>query len=151
RVPGWIRNELESSLVIAFSGRARSSSDVVEQQTAQMVAQSQEALEALHQLKSDAVEMKSLMLRGQILEMAELLNHSWAAKKRTASAVSNAHIDELYMHARANGALGGKVSGAGGGGFMMLICRPENRLSLIEALETAGVTTGPVKLIDTGS
>jgi D-glycero-alpha-D-manno-heptose-7-phosphate kinase len=150
RVAHWIRNEFEASLVVAFSGRSRSSSEVVEQQTSQMVAKSRDALNALHQLKADAAEMKNLLLRGHIRQMAELLNHSWEAKKRTASAVSNASIDELYMLARASGALGGKVSGAGGGGFMMLICRPEDRLSLIEALNKAGAAAEPVKLSEAG-
>jgi D-glycero-alpha-D-manno-heptose-7-phosphate kinase len=150
RVKSWIRNELEASLVIAFSGQSRSSSEVIEQQTSQMVAKSPEALDALHKLKADAIEMKSLLLRGHIREMAELLNNSWEAKKRTAAGVSNASIDDLYKLALANGALGGKVSGAGGGGFMMLLCRPEDRLSLIGALNAAGTTAEPVKLTDAG-
>lgn len=150
RVSSSIRNELEASLVIAFSGQSRSSSKVIEQQTSQMVAKSVEALDALHKLKADAVEMKNLLLRGQIHQMANLLNTSWEAKKRTAAAVSNASIDDLYKLARANGALGGKVSGAGGGGFMMLVCRPEDRLSLIEALNAAGTIAQPVKLTDAG-
>jgi D-glycero-alpha-D-manno-heptose-7-phosphate kinase len=150
RVSNWIKNELEASLVIAFSGQSRSSSDVIEQQTSQMVARSSDALDALHRLKADAVEMKNLLLRGHIHQMAELLNSSWEAKKRTAASVSNPVIDKLYTLARANGALGGKVSGAGGGGFMMLICRPEDRLSLIETLTSAGTIAEPVKLTDAG-
>lgn len=150
RVSSWIKNELEASLVIAFSGQSRSSSEVIEQQTTQMTTRSAAALEPLHRLKADAVDMKNLLLRGQIRQMADLLNSSWEAKKRTAASVSNAKIDQLYELARANGALGGKVSGAGGGGFMMLICRPEDRPSLIESLRAAGTIAEPVKLADGG-
>jgi len=150
RMSNWIKNELEASLVIAFSGQSRSSSEVIGQQTSQMVARSADALKALHTLKADAIEMKNLLLRGHIHQMADLLNSSWEAKKRTAAAVSNASIDDLYTLARASGALGGKVSGAGGGGFMMLICRPEDRLSLIETLNAAGTIAEPVKLTDAG-
>lgn len=150
RVPSWVCCELETSLVIAFSGQSRSSAEIIGRQTAEMIAKSSDALEALHQLKADAVEMKRLLFMGQILEMAELLNHSWLAKKRTAVGITNSHIDDLYVFARSHGALGGKVSGAGGGGFMTLICKPEDRLALIEALDGAGAAATPVKLTEAG-
>jgi D-glycero-alpha-D-manno-heptose-7-phosphate kinase len=82
--------------------------------------------------------------------MARILDDSWAAKKLTATGVSNERIDQLCKVAFANGALAGKVSGAGGGGFLMFIVPPEDRLGVINALATAGGEAGPVKFTDRG-
>ena len=150
RVPVWVRNELESSLVIAFSGQSRSSAQIIGQQQAALVGNSAAALAAMHQLKSDAIEMKRVLLQGLISEMAAILDHSWSSKKETAAGVTTSRIDEIYNLARANGAIGGKVSGAGGGGFMMFMCAPENRLGLVETLTAAGATAGPVKFTEIG-
>ena len=150
RVASRIRNELESSLVICFSGRSRESTAIIDQQTRAMVSRSAPALEALHQLKRDAIEMKRALLQGHISEMARILDHSWVSKKATASGVSNQALDELYEHARSNGATAGKVSGAGGGGFMMFMAPPEERLRLVNALNSAGARATPVKFADLG-
>ena len=150
RVPVWVRNELESSLVIAFSGQSRSSAAIIDQQQAALTGNSVGALDAMHQLKSDAIEMKRVLLQGLIGDVAAILDHSWTSKKATASGISNTRIDEIYELARRNGAIGGKVSGAGGGGFMMFICQPENRLQLIETLNGAGARASPVKFTELG-
>ena len=150
RVPTWIRNELESSLVIAFSGQSRSSAAIIGKQTAALVQNASGALAAMHQLKSDAIEMKRALLQGLISEMAAILDRSWSSKKATAAGISTSRIEEIYELARASGAIGGKVSGAGGGGFMMFMCAPENRLGLVEALNGAGAMAGPVKFTDNG-
>ncbi len=94
--------------------------------------------------------MKTALLSGNIRAIAELLQDSWLAKKRTASRVSNARIEELHDIARANGALAGKVSGAGGGGFMMFVAHPEDRLQLLDALSVAGGRVMPIKFTDHG-
>ena len=150
RVPTWIRNELESSLVVAFSGQSRSSAAIIDKQKAGLVGNSATTLDAMHQLKNDAIEMKRVLLQGLIGEVAAILNRSWASKKATADGISNSRIDEIYDLARTNGAVGGKVSGAGGGGFMMFICAPENRLQLIETLNDAGASASPVKFTELG-
>ena len=150
RVPVWVRNELESSLVVAFSGQSRSSAAIIDQQKAALAGNSATALEAMHQLKSDAIEMKRVLLQGMIGEVAAILDRSWTSKKATASGISNSRIDEIYALARNNGAIGGKVSGAGGGGFMMFVCTPENRLQLVETLNGAGAQASPVKFTEMG-
>lgn len=150
RVPSSTLNELESSMVTAFSGQARKSADIIDQQKAGMVAHRTKTLDALLALKADAVEMKSEMLRGNVPGMAKVLERSWISKKATANSVSNTRIDELYEIAVANGALAGKVSGAGGGGFLMFIVRPEDRHDLIEALHAAGADASPVKFTHIG-
>ena len=98
----------------------------------------------------DANAMKNALLLGDIEEMARILDDSWTAKKLTASGVSNEMIERLCAVAVANGALAGKVSGAGGGGFLMFIVPPEDRLRLITTLQATGSEAGPVKFTDRG-
>lgn len=150
RVTDAIRYELESSLVVCFSGRSRQSADIISRQTAGLVKGSEKTLEAMHQLKADAVEMKRLLLTGDIMRMAEILNHSWRAKKATAEGISTARIDELFDVAMSAGAIGGKVSGAGGGGFMFFLVHPEQRFGLIETLNRNGGMASPVKFTERG-
>ncbi len=150
RVPTWIRNELESSLVVAFSGQSRSSAAIIDEQRAGLVSNSVDTMAAMHQLKSDAVDMKRVLLQGLIGEVAAILDRSWTSKKATAAGITNSRIDEIYTLARNSGAIGGKVSGAGGGGFMMFVCAPENRSQLVEALNGAGAMASPVKFTEMG-
>lgn len=150
RVPSQILNELESSLVICYSGRSRDSATIISQQTAAMAQHSEKALNALHRLKRDAMDMKSALLKGRVTEMAYILDRSWAYKKETSSAVSNERLEQLYDLARRSGAIGGKVSGAGGGGFMMFMTPPENRFGLVEALNNSGAHASPVKFTGIG-
>jgi D-glycero-alpha-D-manno-heptose-7-phosphate kinase len=151
RLPSWVGREVESSLVVCFSGRSRQSASIIEAQVAALSGHSTRTMDAMHQLKIDAVDMKRAMLLGDTAKMAEVLDRSWMAKKATSSSISNDHIDFLYTAARNAGAIAGKVSGAGGGGFMMFMTQPENRLDLIEALNAAGGSASAVKFSDAGS
>ncbi len=150
RISDSARNEFESSLVSCFSGRSRDATDIIEQQTAAMADHSARTIMAMHRLKADAIEMKTALLAGDIRRMARVLGDSWKAKKLTASGISTERIDQLCDIAFAHGALAGKVSGAGGGGFMMFIVHPENRLELVEALNLAGGNAMPVKFTERG-
>ena len=151
RFASAVVNELESSLVLCFSGRSRLSDSIIRDQTGRLSAGSTEALEAMHQLREDAVAMKQAVLHGDIGAIAAVLERSWLAKKRTAASVSTAQIEALEVLARANGAMGAKVSGAGGGGFMMFVVPTERRYRLIAALNEAGAQAYPVKLTERGS
>lgn len=150
RIRAEVLKELESSMVVAFSGQSRSSAEIIDQQTSAMVAKEPAAIEALLKLKQDAVDMKDLLLRGDIGGMAEIFRQSWAAKKATARSVSNPRIESLFELALANGAKAGKVSGAGGGGFLMFLVDPEDRHDLIEVLESQGASADPVIFTHTG-
>ena len=150
RVPSALLNELETSTVICFTGVSRRSERIIEDQTRRMSG-AERALDDLHQLKVDAIEMKLALLRGEIEHMAVVLNRSWEAKKRTASGISTDLIESLYERGRAAGALGGKVSGAGGGGFMMFLVPPPRRMQLIRALNEAGGTAGGVHFTGEGA
>lgn len=151
RVPVAVANELESSMVTCFTGVSRRSEQIIEEQQRRMTAPTSNALESLHQLKRDALEMKDALLRGQITRMAEILNRSWAAKQRTAEGISTGLIEQLYQVAFAHGAIGGKVSGAGGGGFMMFIVPPDKRIQVIKALTAAGAHAEGVRFVTTGA
>jgi D-glycero-alpha-D-manno-heptose-7-phosphate kinase len=151
RIPRGVMNELETSLVTCFTGVSRQSDRIIAEQQRHMNAADTDALDSLHQLKRDAVEMKQALLRGEIGHMAEILNRSWLAKKRTARAVSNSHIETLYDAAMAHGAVAGKVSGAGGGGFFMFIVPPQRRVHLIRSLNEMDATASAVHFTADGA
>ena len=146
-----VLNEFEASLVVCFTGVSRGSATIIREQNFGLKQSSEETLNALHQLKADALAMKRTMLTGDMHSMATILARSWIAKKRTAGAVTTALIDKLYELAVTNGALGGKVSGAGGGGFMMFMVPPDDRLQVIHALNAGGASASPVHLTSQGS
>ena len=150
RVTRGFINELETSLVTCFTGLSRDSDAIIEEQQRNTTGDAR-ALESLHQLKRDAVEMKQALLRGEIRHVAEILNRSWVAKKRTARSVSNSHIEELYGAALGHGAIAGKVSGAGGGGFFMFIVPPHNRVKLIRSLNKMQATASAVHFTGEGA
>ncbi len=150
RISGAVLNEFETSLVTCFTGRSRASDTIIRQQTSWIEAGTGPALDAMHQLKADAFDMKQALQAGDLETLAAVLNRSWSAKKKTATAVATSEIDALYDLAMASGALGGKVSGAGGGGFMMFVVPPEDRLHLVETLRRAGADAAYVKLTAQG-
>jgi D-glycero-alpha-D-manno-heptose-7-phosphate kinase len=143
-------DELEASLVTCFTGQSRESARVIAEQSKQMSARSAVAIDAMHQLKADAIQMKHALLTGDINELAQILQRSWIAKKSTAKGVTNDAIDELFNFGLEHGALAGKVSGAGGGGFMMFICTPERRPGFVNALRRKGVQADPVHFTQNG-
>ena len=143
--------ELETSLVTCFTGISRRSEVIIAEQQRRMVTPTAGSMDSLHQLKSDAIEMKQALLRGKIGHVADILNRSWAAKKKTAEGISTGEIERLHAVAMAHGALAGKVSGAGGGGFLMFIVPPQHRVGLIDALNAAGGTASAVHFTADGA
>lgn len=144
-------NEFESSLVICFSGQSRESADIIRQQVGGLEKLDESTVQAMHEIKQHAYEMKAALLAGDIKRMAEVLGHSWRSKKLTANCVSNSNVERLLDLAMKTGALAGKVSGAGGGGFIMLVVDPEKRFGLIRSLNAAGANASSVKVTFDGS
>lgn len=134
RVKNWIACELEASLLLFYTGVSRESATIIAEQAKNMETGSVEATEALHELKREAVTMKESLLRGDFMGIVDSMRKGWLNKKLTAHTVSNPHIDEIYEAAMGAGALAGKVSGAGGGGFMMYFVPPERRMEVVRAL-----------------
>jgi D-glycero-alpha-D-manno-heptose-7-phosphate kinase len=141
--------ELEASLVLVSTGASRQSATVIDNQS-QSVAAGGRPLAAMHQLKLEAVAMKEALLLGRIRDMAAILERGWEAKKSTSSAVSTPLIESLYETACRSGALAGKVSGAGGGGFVMFLVDPARRAHVICAINEAGFEALPARFTEGG-
>ena len=135
RIKNWVLSELEASIVLFYTGVSRSSAAIIAEQTKNISGGSAKSMDALHQLKADAFAMKEAVLTGNFRAFAESLNRGWAAKQQTAANVSNDGIDRLFRVAMDAGALAGKVSGAGGGGFITFFIDPIARVRVIRALE----------------
>jgi D-glycero-alpha-D-manno-heptose-7-phosphate kinase len=143
-------HEFEASLVVCFTGQSRASA-IIQEQVKAVTQSNKEALEGMNQLKSDAIEMKQALLRGDIQQVSEILNRSWQAKQRTSGLVSNSVVEQVFELARKNGAVAGKISGAGGGGFLMLMTDPEQRYRLITALNENGSYASSVQFTEGGA
>lgn len=127
-------SELEFNVVLFYLGNSRLSSDIIDAQARNIEAKSQKTIEAMHSLKKQAFDMKEALLKGETYKMGELLNYGWEAKKKTSDKITNSEIDEIYNIAINSGATGGKISGAGGGGFFMFFCPDNTRYSVIKEL-----------------
>ncbi|MFT4262324.1 MAG: GHMP kinase [Nocardioides sp.] len=143
RVRRSIGAELEASLLLYFGGISRSSADVIAEQQRHVVAKDQRALAATDAIRVEAQMMKDFLLVGDIRGMANSLRDGWEAKKRLASRISTPAIERAYEVASQHGMIAGKVSGAGGGGFMMLFVDPVRRLEVERSLvaECGGVVS----------
>jgi D-glycero-alpha-D-manno-heptose-7-phosphate kinase len=135
RLKRWIRNEIEASLVLYYTGVSRESANIIKEQIQRTQAGDSQNIESMHELKNQAVIMKEALLKGDFKGFSDCLLRGWLAKKNAASTISNSFLDELYQYASDNGAKSAKISGAGGGGFMMIYCNPCRRIELIRALK----------------
>ena len=140
RIKSWIWNELEASLVLYFTGVSRASAKIIDEQSRNVREGNSASIDAMHRLKQEAVQMKEALLLGDLAQFATVMQSGWQAKKQSASSITNPMIDKLEALAFANGAHAAKVSGAGGGGFMMFICDPAERVRLVRALSAQGGT-----------
>jgi D-glycero-alpha-D-manno-heptose-7-phosphate kinase len=134
RIRPHIHNELESSILLTYSGASRESARIISSQS-ESVSAGGKSLAAMHRLKAEANDMKEALLFGDIDKVATILASGWEAKKQTSSAVSTPEVEQLFEVAMENGALAGKLTGAGGGGFAMFIVDPDVRPKLIRALK----------------
>ena len=129
-------SELEASLLLYFGGVSRDSAQIIDEQAKNVTDNDSKAIEAMHALKQEAVAMKENLLRGDFDGLVQSMEAGWAAKKRMARSISNPRIEESYELAKRAGMRAGKISGAGGGGFMMLLIDPVRRMEVIRALST---------------
>lgn len=127
--------ELEASLLLYFGGISTHSSEVIAAQQRNVAEHDEDAIDATHAIRAEALEMKDLLVVGDIPGFASALLRGWEAKKRTAAVISNSAIEHAYEVAQAHGMVAGKVSGAGGGGFLMMIVDPRRRIEIARSLE----------------
>jgi D-glycero-alpha-D-manno-heptose-7-phosphate kinase len=138
RISPDIVNELEHNLLLCYTGTTRRSDRIIEDQTKRFVEGNPESLRALSQQKQLAVDMKNALLRRRLDDFGDLLHYAWQAKRGMSSKISNLAIDELYEAARKHGALGGKITGAGGGGYILFYCCFERKHKVAEAMRKMG-------------
>ncbi|MBM3267567.1 MAG: GHMP kinase [Candidatus Sericytochromatia bacterium] len=138
RIPADHLAELQYHLLLCYTGRTRLSGNIVARQTASYVAREWTVVAALDEMKSLAIELKNALLRGRLRYFGELLHVAWEVKKRLAAEITTGEVDRLYAAAREAGALGGKLLGAGGGGYLLLFCPFDRKHLVREALEREG-------------
>ena len=144
RLKRWIRNELESSLVLFYTGVSRESANIIKEQIQHAKEGKNKSIESMHEMKKQAVLMKEALLKGDFNSFSDCLLQGWHAKKNAAASISNSFLDDLYQYVIDNGAQSAKISGAGGGGFMMIYCNPCKKVSLVRALkEKQGLVLTP--------
>lgn len=135
-----IVNELQYNLLLCYTGQTRLSAHIIEDQVQRY--EQGETTGVLRNLKKLTVEMKDSLLRGRLDEFGTMLHQEWEYKKQMSARISTPHLDELYEVARKEGALGGKITGAGGGGYMLLYCPFERKHTIASRLKELGCTIG---------
>ncbi|MDD3079322.1 MAG: dehydrogenase [Paludibacter sp.] len=138
RVRQRFQDELAHNLVLYYTKTSRQSAKIIEEQTKNVVKKNETSIEAMHRLKEQSVWMKEAILKGEIDEMGKILDFGWQYKKQMTKGITNPLLDEIYAAATAAGATGGKVSGAGGGGFMTFYCPGIARYEVEKALSKFG-------------
>lgn len=144
-----VRQQLERNLMLFFTGRSRSSSSILSEQKA-ATSSSPIVIEALHSLKAIALDMEVCLLNGDLSQFGDLLDAAWHHKKKLVDRISNSLIDQCYDTARKLGALGGKIAGAGGGGFLMLYAEEYHQPTITQALQGLGLQRMSFDLEDEG-
>lgn len=134
KIKRWIVDELEGSILLYFTGRSRAGAAIIDEQKKNAEKGKQDAIAAMHSIKQSAIDMKHALLKGDMHALASILGQAWEDKKKMASAISNPMIQEAFDVAMAAGAIAGKVSGAGGGGFIMFMVDPTRKKLVADAL-----------------
>ena len=151
KIKRWIVDELEASMVLYFTGASRSSAAIIDQQKKNTSSGNEQAIMAMHRIKQSAVDMKLALLKGDMNALAKILGQAWEDKKKMADAISNPMIQQVFDVAIPAGALAGKVSGAGGGGFVMLIVEPTRKKEVVNALKQLDGFVMPFQFTEGGA
>jgi D-glycero-alpha-D-manno-heptose-7-phosphate kinase len=134
-----VRQTLERRLMLFFTGSSRESTSILKQQRKSTEEQDESVLQALHHIKQVAIDIQACLERGDLDEFARLLDYAWQEKRRLAPGLSTGFIDECYSLALHHGAAAGKITGAGGGGFLLLYCHEDTQDAVTRALEERGL------------
>lgn len=150
RIKSQYLHELENNLLLYFTATSRLSSAIIEVQSENVKKNNQQSIDAMHQLKEQARMMKEALLKGKVHDIGAILDYGFKYKKQMAQGISNTKMDEIYEAALQAGATGGKISGAGGGGFMMFYCPGNTRYAVTEALKNFGGDFRPYQFTERG-
>jgi D-glycero-alpha-D-manno-heptose-7-phosphate kinase len=141
RISTEVVNELEHNLLLCYTGTTRRSDHIIEDQTRRYNDNEDKTVTALRQQKQLALDMKNVLLQHRLNDFGDLLHSAWESKKNLSPKISSSVIDEMYEEARKQGALGGKMTGAGGGGYMLFYCLCERKHKVAAALRKLGAVT----------
>ncbi len=142
--------ELEHNLLLYFTATQRLSANIINEQVNNVNNKNQTSIDAMHNLKEQAIQMKQALLVGNLNKIGDILHFGWQNKKQMANSISNELIDSIYNTAISNGATGGKISGAGGGGFMFFYCPATTKNKVANAIVQHGGKTQPFKFTQEG-
>lgn len=151
KIKRWIVDELEASMLLYFTGTSRESARIIDEQKKNTSEGNNDAIEAMHQIKQSARDMKLAILKGDVDGFADILRTGWENKKKMASHITNPMIQEAMDAALASGAKAGKVSGAGGGGFIMFVVEPTRKKEVEKALGRLGGFVMPFQFTEGGA
>lgn len=143
-------DELSHNLLLYYTETSRLSSTIIEAQAHNVRQKSEKPIEAMHKLKEQSIMMKEALLKGELDKIGDILDFGWNFKKQMASGITNPFIDQIYEGAKTAGATGGKISGAGGGGFMTFYCPGNTRFAVSEKLKSFGGATRRYEFTTTG-
>jgi D-glycero-alpha-D-manno-heptose-7-phosphate kinase len=130
--------ELENNLVLYYTATSRESAEIIKKQSKNVTDNKEKSIEAMHQLKQQAQRMKEALLKGKLNEIGEILDFGFQQKRKMAEGISNPLMEDIYETAKKAGATGGKISGAGGGGFMIFYCPGNAKYTVTQRLEKFG-------------
>ena len=142
--------ELENNLVLYYTSTSRESAEIIKKQSRNVSEKQEKSIEAMHQLKQQAQMMKEALLKGRLNQVGEILDFGFQQKRRMAEGISNDQMQKIYTAARDAGATGGKISGAGGGGFMIFYCPGNTKYKVIQSLEAFGGTNRSYQFTEHG-
>ena len=143
-------NELEHNLLLYYTSSSRESATIIKEQQKNVLEGNEKSIDAMHQLKEQSRMMKEALLKGRLNEIGEILDYGFEQKRRMAHNISNNRIEEIYDAAKKAGATGGKISGAGGGGFMTFYCPGNSRYRVIDILNNFGGQVQPYQFTSSG-
>lgn len=142
--------ELENNLLLYYTSTSRESAEIIKKQSKNVTEKKDRPIEAMHQLKQQAQMMKEALLKGKLNEIGEILDFGFRQKREMAEGISNELMDEIYVTAKKSGATGGKISGAGGGGFMIFYCPGTTKYKVIKCLERFGGRHSDYRFVEHG-
>lgn len=151
KIKRWILDELEASMVLYFTGASRSSASIINEQRENTSKGNNVAINAMHKIKQSAIDTKLALLKGDIDGFADILREGWENKKKMATHISNPLIQTAMDTAMTAGAKAGKVSGAGGGGFIMFVVEPTKKKDVERALKHIGGFVMPFQFTEGGA
>ncbi len=150
RIRRKFATELQNNIVLFYTGKSRESATIIDKQSAAINQNAQKQIDATLKVKEQSIKMKEALLRGELDKIGEILHIGWEFKKQMAEGISNPEIEKLYNTAIEAGSNGGKISGAGGGGFIFFYCPNNSRFKVIEAIEALNIQMTPYEFAMSG-